>query len=217
MRLRQLLRQFVFLATGAAILQPICSASPAKTPRSWTLVATGDLIGDVVATTDPRTREVWKITKAADVALFNMEGQIFDEDTFTGHAASENGGENYYGGISGGPSYLPTKRLPLLPMAVAGTHTPQSVVGPGDPNDNLQPRPGVSALRATPVTVLDKMKFDTIRDIALAQGQVLTGEETDITLYVGQSPIAWSYWRLGTEAEPSLAWNVNPDDYTGII
>ncbi|RTE73115.1 hypothetical protein BHE90_012460 [Fusarium euwallaceae] len=277
MRLRQLPHQFVFLATGVAILQPRCSASPAKTPKSWTLAATGDLIGDVVATTDPRTREVWKITKAADVAFFNMEGQIFDEDTFTGYPASENGGDNYYGGIGGGPSYPPNETVALASygfnlashannhawdfgeegmvtthknlqkagisfagsglsladarrpvylkkggrrvslVAVAGTHTPQSVAGPGDPDDNLQPRPGVSALRATPVTVLDKVKFDTIRDIALAQGQVLTGEETDITLYVGQSPIAWSHWRLGTEAEPSLAWDVNPDDYTGII
>ncbi|RSL86284.1 hypothetical protein CEP52_015864 [Fusarium oligoseptatum] len=206
----------------------MCSASPAKTPRSWTLAATGDLIGDVVAATDPRMREVWKITKAADVAFFNMEGQIFDDDTFTGYPASENGGDNYYGGIGRGPSYPPNETVALASYGFnlashANNHAwdfgeeGMSVAGPGDPDDNLQPRPGVSALRATPVTVLDKVKFDTIRDIALAQGQVLTGEETDITLYVGQSPIAWSYWRLGTEAEPSLALDVNPDDYTGII
>lgn len=102
-------------------------------------------------------------------------------------------------------------------VAVAGTHTPQSVAGPGDPDEKLRPRPGVNALRATPVTVLNKAQFNTIRDIATAQGQILTVEETEITLYTGQLPIAWSHWRLGTEAEPSIAWDAIPGDYAGIV
>ncbi|KAJ4257662.1 hypothetical protein NW757_003286 [Fusarium falciforme] len=206
-----------------------------------------------------------------------MEGQIFDDGSFTGYPASENGGDNNYGDIGGGPYYPPNETVALASygfnlashannhawdfgeagmvathknlakagilfagsglsladarrpvylekggrrvslVAVAGTHTPQSVAGPGDADEKLRPRPGVSALRATPVTVLNKVQFDAIRDIALAQGQPLTGEETDITLYTGQSPIEWSHWRLGMGAEPSLTWDINPDDYAGIV
>lgn len=109
----QLSHQLAFIIARVAFLQPICSASPAKTPRSWTLAASGDLIGDVVTTSDPRTHQVWKVTKTADVSFFNMEGQIFDDDTFTGYPASENGGDNYYGGIGGGPYYPPNETVVL--------------------------------------------------------------------------------------------------------
>ncbi|CAG9950427.1 unnamed protein product [Clonostachys rosea f. rosea IK726] len=256
---------------------PLCVATAPRNSGPWTLAATGDLIGDIVATNDTRTAAVWNITQAADFAFFNMEGQIINEETFTGYPASENGGDNFYGGGGGGPYYPPeqaallakygfnlashannhawdfveagmisthenlakvgistsgsgiglnearravfvtkgNRRLALV--SAAGTHTPQSVAGPGDPDEHLRPRPGVSVLRATPFTVVDAAGFDQIRNIAKSQGQILAGDETSITLYTGQTQIVWSNWMLGEESGSSISWDINPDDYTGIL
>ncbi|KAJ4247091.1 hypothetical protein NW762_013229 [Fusarium torreyae] len=266
-----------FIAASTLLFMDFCRAKPSIHPSSWTLAATGDIIGDVVATDDPRTLAIWNITKAADFSFFNMEGQILDEKHFDGYPASENGADNAYGGIGGGPTYplyqaiflakqgfnlashannhawdydlvgmktthrnlakagikfsgsglslqearravyIERNGNKLALVSAAGTHTPQSVAGPGDSEENLNPRPGVSALRANLVTVVNKKSFDVIRDIALAQGQALTGQETDITLYTGQTPMDWSNWRLGGEGDASLDWDINADDYNGIL
>ncbi|KAL4876529.1 hypothetical protein BJY04DRAFT_223008 [Aspergillus karnatakaensis] len=271
-----MLRLTQAVATLSALL-PVAFGSSSQSPRKWSLAASGDWIGDIIATNDSRTKAVWDITRAANFSFFNMEGQIFDEHRFTGYPASENGGDNFYGGVGGGPFYPPAQaalladygfnlashannhgwdfeeagmlathqnlaavgisvagsgltldaarkavyvdsgntRLALI--SVAGTHTPQSVAGAGDVGESLRPRPGVSALRATPITVLPPAMFDAIRDIATAQGQKLAGNETDITLYTGQTPISWSNWRLGPEGEPCIEWDINADDYRGIL
>ncbi|CAH0019631.1 unnamed protein product [Clonostachys rhizophaga] len=253
---------------------PLCVAEAPRNSRPWTLAATGDLIGDVVATNDTRTAAVWNITQAADFAFFNMEGQIINEESFTGYPASENGGDNFYGGVGGGPHYPPEQAallakygfnlashannhawdfveaapMRILPkvgistsgsgvgldearravfgtkgnrglalVSTAGTHTPQFVAGPGDSDEHLRPRPGVSVLRATPFTVVDAAGFDQIRNIAKSQGQILAGDENGITLNTDQTQIAWSNWMLGEKSGSSISCDINPDDYTGIL
>ncbi|KAM0544108.1 hypothetical protein ACHAPJ_011990 [Fusarium lateritium] len=271
MQYQRLFANWTLLFLGFSMAKPTAHSS------SWTLAAAGDIIGDVVATNDPRTLAVWNITKAADFAFFNMEGQILDDKNFDGYPASENGADNTYGGIGGGPTYPLDQAIflakegfnlashannhawdydlagmttthrnlakagikfsgsgltlqdarravyieknghKLALISAAGTHTPQSVAGPGDSEENLNLRPGVSALRANLVTVVNKKSFDVIRDIASAQGQTLTGQETDITLYTGQTSMGWSNWRLGGDGDASLVWDINADDYNGII
>ncbi|KAF9634128.1 hypothetical protein BFW01_g5023 [Lasiodiplodia theobromae] len=106
----------------------------------------------------------------------------------------------------------------LALVAAAGTHTLQSVAGAGD--DEFRPRPGISALRASVVTVVDAAGFAAIKAVARAQGQVLGDDDStaDIVLYTGQYPYAWSTWRLASDEQPvGLAWAVNEDDYVGIL
>lgn len=119
------------------------------------------------------------------------------------------------GGEGGGGGGANSTRLALV--AAAGTHTLQSVAGAG--NEELNPRPGISALRAGVVTVVDAAGFAAIKAVARAQGQVLSDEdEDDIVLYTGQYPYAWSTWRLASDEQPvGLAWEVNEDDYVGIL
>ncbi|KAB2570673.1 Uncharacterized protein DBV05_g10658 [Lasiodiplodia theobromae] len=107
----------------------------------------------------------------------------------------------------------------LALVAAAGTHTLQSVAGAGD--DGFRPRPGISALRASVVTVVDAAGFAAIKAVARAQGQAVLGDDdstADIVLYTGQYPYAWSTWRLASDEQPvGLAWAVNEDDYVGIL
>ncbi|UPL03877.1 hypothetical protein LCI18_014811 [Fusarium solani-melongenae] len=105
------------------------------------------------------------------------------------------------------------KRIALV--AAAGTHTPESVAGPGGGDRQDRPRPGVSVLRATAVTRVQSAEFEAIKKVAIAQGQDITAGTTDITLYTGQIPMAWSNWRLSKT--PGLDWDINPDDYAGIV
>ncbi|KAK1846303.1 hypothetical protein CCHR01_11088 [Colletotrichum chrysophilum] len=248
--------------------------------NAWSLVATGDLLGDVVTTNDSRTHVLWDITRSADFAFFNMEGQLFRDADFTGCPSSENGGDNDYGNVGGGPTYDPSQAFLLAGLGfnlasqannhvwdygfdgyhetknnleaanitsagsgaslaearnasfvqrgntrlslicAAGTHTPESVAGAGEPSDNLAPRPGVSALRTSLTTVVDGEAFSNILRIARAQGQSdLTDDVAEVTLYTGQSPMFWSSWRRAdsNETTPKLDWNTNEDDFNGII
>ncbi|KAL3486107.1 P-loop containing nucleoside triphosphate hydrolase protein [Aspergillus germanicus] len=88
---------------AAALLQPCSAAAPRG--ATWSIAATGDFLGDVVLSEDPRTTAIWDLVRSADFGFFNMEGQIFSQQNFTGSPASENGGDNNYGGIGGGPFY----------------------------------------------------------------------------------------------------------------
>lgn len=246
--------------------------------KTWSIAATGDLLGSFVATDDEMTKAVWDVTRSSTFSFFNMEGQMLDSATFTGYPASENGGDNTYGDVGGGPTYDPAQALLLSEagfnlashannhawdyeltgmeethaslsaanisfagsgrslseardatfvqrgnirlsfLSAAGTHTPQSVAGPGNADQGLAPRPGANVLRAQPVTVLNDADFSIIQKIAAAQGQDLPDDVSDITLYTGQHPISWSYWRRQSAAEaPSIAWDINDADYVGIL
>ncbi|KAL3456935.1 hypothetical protein BJX64DRAFT_296299 [Aspergillus heterothallicus] len=260
---------------AAALLQPCSAAQPRGT--SWSIAATGDFLGDVVPSKDPRTTAVWDLVRSADFGFFNMEGQIFSSQNFTGSPASENGGDNDYGNIGGGPFYDPINVFRLAQygfslashannhawdyghegaiatsqylnqagiavagtgeslaearravvqernnkrvsfVAAAGSHTPQSVAGPGGGSRNDRPRPGANVLRAPVVTRVGAPQFELIKELSRAQGQLVSNEMTDITLYTGQHPLGWSRWQLSRDNETSLLWDINADDYTGIV
>ncbi|KAM5361132.1 hypothetical protein ACJA88_014580 [Fusarium oxysporum] len=259
-----ILKRGLLAVALVAIMAPHCAAKPRHS--SWSIAAGGDLLGDALVSNDSGTNDVWNIVRGADFGFFNMEGQIFSYENFTGYPASENGGDNNYGDIGGGPFYDPinayrmaqngfnlashannhawgygqagfratyeylngdtlkkarqavfqkhnTSRIALV--AAAGTHTPESVAGSGGGSRKDRPRPGVGALRATAVTRVMSSEFEAIKKVAIAQGQEIPEGTTDITLYTGQIPMAWSYWRLSET--PGLDWDINPDDYAGIV
>ncbi|KAJ0426894.1 hypothetical protein BJY00DRAFT_320504 [Aspergillus carlsbadensis] len=261
------------LAVAAAYLLQPSSAAPRG--ASWSIAATGDFLGDAVVSDDPRTRAVWDLIRSADFGFFNMEGQIFSSENFTGYPASENGGDNDYGNIGGGPFYDPVnafhlaqygfslashannhawdyghagviatsqylnqagiavagtgnsrtearsavfqernnKRISLV--AAAGSHTPQSVAGPGGGPRDDRARPGVNVLRAPVVTRVSAPEFEVIKNLSRAQGQLVSDGATEITLYTGQHPLGWSRWQLSNDT--GLLWDTNTDDYTGIV
>ncbi|KAM5349267.1 hypothetical protein ACJ41O_005774 [Fusarium nematophilum] len=103
--------RFSMAIAAATLLLPLCQAKSSGKP--WSIAAAGDILGDIVATQDSRTDAVFDIVRSADFGFFNMEGQIFSRDNFTGYPASENGGDNGYGGIGGGPSYEPVEAFRL--------------------------------------------------------------------------------------------------------
>ncbi|CAG9990041.1 unnamed protein product [Clonostachys byssicola] len=259
-------------------LQPdLKSSSSSRPSKSWSIAATGDLLGDFIDSADTDTLELWDLVRSADHAFFNMEGQVFRDADFDGYPASENGADNGWGGVGWGPTYNPdqvhllasagfnlaslannhawdyevlgmttTRKnlrdagihsagcglslaeaqqatyvdrngVHLALVCAAGSHTPQSVAGPGNEAALLRPRPGVNVVRAKHVTVLNESDFSVIRNIAVAQGQSLTELDTDITLHTGQHPLFWSQWRRDqTVDSPRLSWDINQSDLEGL-
>ncbi|RMZ77607.1 hypothetical protein DV737_g4274, partial [Chaetothyriales sp. CBS 132003] len=253
------------------------SGSYSQHPNSWSIAATGDLLGDFIDSADGHTLALWDLVRSADHAFFNMEGQVFCDADFEGYPASENGADNGWGGVGWGPSYEPgqahllasagfnlaslannhvwdyealgmtTTRnnlrhagihsagcglslaeaqqatyadrngVRIALVCAAGSHTPQSVAGPGDEAAFLRPRPGVNVVRASHVTVLNDSDFSVIRNIAVAQGQDIARLDTDVTLHTGQHSLFWSRWRRGqTTGPPRLVWDINQSDLDGV-
>ncbi|KAH8898516.1 hypothetical protein GQ53DRAFT_881751 [Thozetella sp. PMI_491] len=245
--------------------------------QTFSLAAAGDLIGEIARSDDPNVEGVYDLVRKADFGFFNMEGNIFELATFSGHPASENGKENTYGGIGGGPQYEPgiaatladlgfslashannhafdyaeagmyathqhlleagityagsgdslqsaraaafrkSGNVTLGLVCAAGTHTPESAAGAG--SSTLNPRPGLSMLRATAVNLVTPEVFESIRAIAIAQGQAsfLDDSTTDITLYTGQYPYAYSNFRLAEDGQMGFAWDMTAADRLGIL
>ncbi|KAH6664790.1 hypothetical protein F5X68DRAFT_250326 [Plectosphaerella plurivora] len=250
-----LARAFAMRASLAFLPTPTHAVSASG--KSWSLAASGDNLGNVVDTNDSSTLAVWDLVRAADFGFFNLKGQTFNLANYTGHAASENGGDNFYGGVGGGPAYDPgalwrlreygfnlashannhawdydlegmqTTRRYLneagmtfagTDMSLAGSHAPQAVAGPGD--TSIRPRPGVSALRAQAVPRVNQTVFEHLKAVAQLQGQTgltLAEDTTEIRLYVGQHPVFYSKWRLAEDDVPGLDWDINAEDYRGIL
>ncbi|KAH6977205.1 hypothetical protein BKA56DRAFT_657604 [Ilyonectria sp. MPI-CAGE-AT-0026] len=253
------------------------SGSYSHHPNSWSIAATGDLLGEFIDSADAHTLAVWDLVRSADHAFFNMEGQVFRDADFEGHPASENGADNGWGSVGRGPTYEPEQAhllasagfnlaslannhvwdyealgmvttrnnlrhagihsagcglslaeaqqatyadrngVCLALVCAAGSHTPQSVAGPGDEAAFLRPRPGVNVVRARHVTVLNDSDFSVIRNIAVAQGQDLARLDTDVTLHAGQHPVFSSLWRRGqTMGPPRIVWDINQSDLDGV-
>ncbi|KAM0425167.1 hypothetical protein ACHAPT_009484 [Fusarium lateritium] len=273
--MRNLLLMVALLAT-AAIARP-SSSTGQHSPDSFTLAATGDYLGEVLPSNDSRVAAVWDLIQQADFSFFNMEGNLFDIETFPGYPGSENGKENTYGNVGGGAQYeasqaaalaevgfnlaslannhgfdwledgmfathkhlreanitvagggeslqaargaafLTKDNITVALVAAAGTHLPSFAAGAGDASRRINPRPGMSVLRAAPVTLVSREQFDTIKVIAEGQGQVIGSGATDISLYVGQFPYQYTNWRLSPDGKQGLTYAINAADYQGIL
>lgn len=102
-------------------------------------------------------------------------------------------------------------------LAAAGTHLPGAVAGAGDASERIKPRPGLSVLRAAPVTLVSKEQFESIKAIAEGQGQQIASDATEISLYAGQFPYQFSTWRLSPDNKLGVFYDINADDYQGIL
>ncbi|KAL4789264.1 hypothetical protein BDV19DRAFT_397200 [Aspergillus venezuelensis] len=245
-------KRSLLAVVAAGILQPFSTAQ-------------AHFLGDVVPSEDSQTTAVWDIVRSANFRFFNIEGQIFSSQNFTGYPASENGGDNDYGNIGGGPFYDPINAFRLAQygfslashannhawdyghegaiatsqylnqagiavagtgeslvearrvvvqernnkrvsfIAVAGSHTPQSVAGSGGGSRNDQPRPGANVLRAPVAICVSAPDIEVINNLSQAQGQLVSDKMTDITLYTGQHPLGWSWWQLPNDNETDAA------------
>ncbi|KAH7375465.1 hypothetical protein B0T11DRAFT_323481 [Plectosphaerella cucumerina] len=157
--------------------------------KSWSLAASGDNLGNVVVTNDPSTMAVWDIVRAADFGFFNLGGQIFNLANYTGYEASENGGDNNYGGFNLA-SHANNHAWDFDLEGMEATHRYLNDAGPG--NSSIRPRPGVSALRAQAVPRVNETAFEHIKAVARLQDQTsvtLTEDVTAVTFYIGQHPV----------------------------
>lgn len=102
-------------------------------------------------------------------------------------------------------------------VAAAGTHLPEAVAGAGDDSEQIKPRPGLSVLRAAPITLVSWEQFDSIKAIAEAQGQQIASDATEVSLHAGQFPYQFSTWRLSPDNNQGLVHDINEDDYDGIL
>jgi len=100
-------------------------------------------------------------------------------------------------------------------VAASGSHFPAQVAGPGNAAWNVKPRPGVSTLRAPHATLVTREVFESLKEVARAQGMPFT--DTEIILYSGQSPFFASKWRLSPTNEPGLVYEMYASDYNGIL
>lgn len=102
-------------------------------------------------------------------------------------------------------------------VAAAGTHLPGAVAGAGDASEQIKPRPGLSVLRAAPVTLVSQEQFGSIKAMAEGQGPEIASDATEISLYAGQFPCQFSTWRLSPDNKQGLTYDINADDYDGIL
>lgn len=102
-------------------------------------------------------------------------------------------------------------------VAAAGTHLPGAVAGAGDASERIKPRPGLSVLRAAPITLVSQEQFESIKAIAEGQGQQIASDAKEISLYAGQFPYQFSTWRLSPDNKQGLTYDINADDYQGIL
>ncbi|WP_321792738.1 CapA family protein [Burkholderia pyrrocinia] len=110
------------------------------------------------------------------------------------------------------PAYIEMKKGRVAVISAASTFTPMSVAGEAD--REVGPRPGISVLRVTPVTLLTAQEMGLIRDIATRQGlgNSLDSRATGTDYRV----------RLGDEVfresvQPGLTYEVNQADWREIL
>lgn len=113
------------------------------------------------------------------------------------------------------PAYLTENNITIALVAAAGTHEPAGVASSGD--NTTIPRPGLSVLRAGLTTLLTPEVFEAMKTVAIAQGQELDDTVSSFSLYVGQFPYLYSNWALSPDGNPGIQWDINADDYGGIL
>lgn len=116
--------------TLAVLLSLPMASAFAQTKPTFTHVAAGDLLGpwkSRAAEKDPQLEEVMALFRNADVGFANLEGNMFDLDTFKGAPAAENGGFEQ-GGVGSGPRFDPElaeelKAMGINTLSLANNHT----------------------------------------------------------------------------------------------
>ena len=141
-----------------------------------------------------------------------------------GLAATENnldaaGVVNAGGGISRAAAraaaYLETDKGRIALISTTSTYLPMEVAGPGS-GERLA-RPGISALRNSPVTLVTPREFALLRAIAARQGLPVPTNTPEVTLNPNEQTFNAQTFRVSDSGHLGLHYEVNTQDWTEIL
>lgn len=111
------------------------------------------------------------------------------------------------------PAYVTTRGGRIALVSTASTFLPAFVAGPG--RGNRGPRPGLSALRNSPVTLVSAEEFKVLKAIAERQGQALKPTDRELALDPNSAPFINQVFRMSVHS--GLDYVVNNEDRQEIL
>lgn len=110
---------------------------------------------------------------------------------------------------------LETDKGRVALVSTTSTYLPMEVAGPGA--GERPPRPGVSALRNMPVTLVTKREFEVLREIAARQGLAVPAGATEVTLDPNEQTFNAQTFRISESGHLDLQYQVNTVDWREIL
>jgi len=111
------------------------------------------------------------------------------------------------------PAFLATRHGRVALVSTASTFLPAFVAGPGQ--GDRGPRPGLSALRNSPVTLVSATEFATLKVIAERQGLAVKPTDRELTLDPNSAPFINQVFRISDHA--GMDYVVNDEDRHEIL
>lgn len=111
------------------------------------------------------------------------------------------------------PAFLETRRGRVALVSTASTFLPAFVAGPG--RGDRGPRPGLSALRNSPVTLVFATEFATLKAIAERQGLAVKPTDRELTLDPNSAPFINQVFRISNQS--GMDYVVNDEDRHEIL
>lgn len=113
------------------------------------------------------------------------------------------------------PGYLETDKGRVALISTTSTYLPMEVAGPG--SGERPARPGISALRNGPVTLVTPREFAVLRGIAARQGLPVPANATEVTLNPNEQTFNAQTFRVSDSGHLGLQYEVNTQDWTEIL
>jgi poly-gamma-glutamate synthesis protein (capsule biosynthesis protein) len=110
-------------------------------------------------------------------------------------------------------AFLATRKGRVAFLSAASTFLPLSVAGPGE--GERAPRPGISALRVKPITLVSAAEMSALREIAKREGHVPANNDQDITLDPNDQTFNDQTFRVGSGT--GIQYEVNSVDREEIL
>lgn len=111
------------------------------------------------------------------------------------------------------PAILETTHGRVALIGTASTFMPMAPAGPG--GDGKAPRPGLSALRNTPVTLVTENEIAVLRAIATRQGFGISADGKEVTIIPNQATFTGQTFRLSDHT--GVTYEVNAEDREEIL
>lgn len=112
-------------------------------------------------------------------------------------------------------AYLETDKGRVALISTTSTYLPMEVAGPG--SGERPARPGVSALRNVPVTLVTPREFAVLRTIAARQALPVAANATEVTLNPNEQTFNAQTFRLSASGQLGLQYEVNTDDWNELL
>lgn len=112
-------------------------------------------------------------------------------------------------------AYLETDKGRIALISTTSTYLPMEVAGPG--SGERRARPGISALRNFPVTLVTPAEFSVLRAIASRQGLPVPANAREVSLNANEQTFNAQTFRVSDAGHLGLQYEVNTQDWTEIL